>query len=175
LDNKKHKRINVCAYLVNGGICTGQLRYPAGQRFSFTCRQENPFVPLYNASRLRLEKALLYSLDGGGSFESIDIDIDNILFIKPLEHLRGPRPLKKYGRVKLAVPGYTLVGSIQHSKNGYWKENLDAFPKLLILVKAFITINGSRIRQKASYVIINKKHIIVAKEYGNSSSIQYCS
>ena len=130
---------------------------------------------LYNSSRLRLEKALLYSMDGGGSFESIDIDIDNILFIKPLEHLRALHPLKKYGRVKLAVPGYTLIGHIQHSKNGHWREKLDAFPKLLNLAKAFITINGSRIRQKASYVIINKKHIIVAKEYGNSSSIQYCS
>lgn len=130
---------------------------------------------LYNSSRLRLEKALLYSMDGGGSFESIDIDIDNILFIKPLEHLRALHPLKKYGRVKLAVPGYTLIGHIQHSKNGHWREKLDAFPKLLNLAKAFITINESKIRQKASYVIINKKHIIVAKEYGTSSSIQFCS
>ena len=165
MNTHTHKRINICVYLTNDGICTGYLRCPPCSSFIFKNSGNTLFQYLCNTTRLNIEKALIYTLGNKGKFPNIEIDIDDVLFIKPLEYLKMPFSFLKSKRVQFSVPGYTLIGNIQHSQTSHWKEKLDTFPKLLKISNTVIVINHSKIQQTASHVMINKKHIISAKEY----------
>jgi len=165
LVKNKSSRVQVLVYLKGDGICIGFVNCPGH------CLLEhlNNIPPLNltdNGGHLQLLNARFDCLNRRETAESANINIHDILFIKPISNGDIPSWPVRSRRVRLYLPSYVVTGQVHHRRDRHWSNELNPIYNFFPVTNAEITLRTAGIKHRSIYVAVNKDHVLSAEAIG---------
>jgi len=164
LYKKKKKWMQILTYLTSEGICIGYIDYPYRRLLDILNNVSSSIISDTYGDHLRLKDARIDWLGRRETTEITSISKDDILFIKPIGHSGIPIVPKRFSKVQLHLPSYTLTGQIHYRHGMNWMNALDSIYNFFPITNVEIASQASNIGHTAPYVAVNKKHISSTEE-----------